>query len=355
MLDNNLEIERLLRQLPEVATLKVCSAWLKSKGLTYSASGWPEMIDKRFRKSLSENSLTREDVAQLVHECEEYSNKRVHLFQTKSGLDRHPIFSVGGIQKHYPKLKNWPKFGERSIAKIPTGQQILEVRIDEAHRIDDERSVNIPRALVLKVGTREMRRVLVDETRQDNGREVLVYERRAVPVVYVVRLFEDGVLEIRMDRESEDHAYLGTASAIWTAIGPLVNRANYTERPIHGILGNLWDQKSRTRLEKSFGIERSDHENGLTKIITTVGKPNSVLSEDPNIIATIDLFHKLNSGPTRGCKGAFIKTMVTQAQIEAGLLPLMVQIHGLQNEFSVWAKCRKADYDLMLFRLLRET
>lgn len=344
------QIARLLKLLPDVATLKVCGAFLKSHNKPHSASGWPEMQDKRFRRLLDSGELAVDDVEELVHECEEFSNKRVHLFKARRGVPKHPIFDDVGV---YPKLKNWPKIGVRSIAVVPkSGQQvILEARVEDATKVGDAK---LPGALVIKVVTREMRRTLVEE-RTDGGREFMIYERRAVPIVNVLRLFENGILEIRMDRESDTEAYKGVANAVWTAVAPLISKDDYIDRPVHPILKKIWNPKTRAAVSKSFGMERSDHANGQTNVVATIREPGAVLGNDPDILQTIDLFHQLGVGAGNGCEGAFMKTMVTKKQLEDGLLPLMIQIHGAPNEFSVWAKCRKMDYDWMLSRLLRET
>lgn len=343
--DVDLDVDRLLKVLPSVATLSVCSAFLKSEGLAHSASDWAELLDKRFREPLRTGQLAVARLADLVHESEENSSKRVHLFQARPGRETHPVFGSRSAEI-YADLKGWPPLGQRRIARLPKHPEIVEARHDIGRG---------QRAFVVKVGTAETRKVVIDRRVDEKGNEVLVIGPRAVPVVNVVRLFEDGLLEIRMHRDKEIHAYGGTANAVWALINPLILRNDYDVRGVHSLLTKIWDPSVRMGLSERIGITKSEHRNGMqTSLEVRAGLEGGDIWSDPDTVETIDRFHNSHGGPAVGCKSAYI---VVRARDE---LPeqerdLIVLLHGQDHEFSVPSKCRKVDYDRALACLIDET
>ncbi|MEM8971063.1 MAG: hypothetical protein AAGD43_03255 [Pseudomonadota bacterium] len=303
------------------------------------------MLSDRLPELLNSGELTAEDLYSLLHECEENSNKRVRLLRAKRAHRKHPIFEATDPIAFYKKSGSWPAFGVRSVGATPSEPKVTEVRIEEARG---------QRALVVKVGMVDERRVLIDESQDANGNDVLVFGKRSVPAINVVRLFEDGLMEMRMHRDKDIEDYSGTASLITKLVSPLISIDHFVQHPVHDILDKLWDPKTREQLAEHMAIIRSKHKNGRqTKIEVTTGALVGGLITDPDTLDTMDRFHNSEGGPTvAACESVLLQTYITEKETLAGVRPVVVHIHGQKHEFSVPAKCRKADYDRALSQLI---
>ena len=334
-LKSDLDLERLLEALPSVATLEVCSAFLKSKGLHFSATDWDDMISKRFKTPIEEGHLTIEDLAELVHECEECSSKRVFIFRY-SGQGSHPFFESGGREKLLKSLKGWPGMGVRRVGHPSGKPKVIEMRDDFARG---------QRCVVIKIGAVQTVENFVREDASAKGQITRIYKTLDLPVVNVARLFEDGVLEIRVHRDKDMEGYRGATRAIWSQIADFAQESDFEPLNVHGLLSKMWNPEKRKEFSDRIGVATSTHRNGAQTVLEVrSGKPGSDLGSDKRAMESVERFHEEQDTDTTSCRSAFIWIRADKnSKLEER--DIRVHVHGQSNEFSVVSRCRKVDYD----------
>lgn len=313
-------------------SIQVVSRFLKYQELAHSAGSWDALVDNRIKPAIEARKLDRSDIIGLLRSVEEYGRQHVLLFRLPKSASQQLLNEefVRSALKSYDLLS---LFENPKIVDLPNGQILVDVRIGMG---------TSQRELVIKsVDGRVYRRLLSRKTEGDF--ETLVYENYRQRAVNVVRVQEDGSVDIRIQSYRKVIDYGAAAENLIDLCLPLIERMKLEIVPVTTAKAHIASKPPdlRGRIRFGNGIFRNRKGGGMS---ISTGHEQQDLYDDEGAVEGTAAYVKRNDGY---CHEA---NVYWRAKVEGGLPSAEMHslIGGAINEFAITGQCDRSDYEYVL-------
>lgn len=327
------EIGALLQQ---TTSQHVVANFLRSKGLKHSGT-WEEIIEKRLVGAVLENSLSNEELIELLRSVEEYGKQHVFLQQCSEAeaialIDRTRITGILE-QLNLQHLRETP-----AVLDQPAEPTIVDVRWETAN-VDLNLTIKlVEQKTVTKQGDLEM-------LQDGSGRMARIFTIEKHRAVHIAKLHRDGMLELRIASQTSNSKYEDEVHRIWKYFEPFFPSASFKDVSLRHAKDNMWKNREEWKevYEYSNHWVRDEFGNVLSAI-TAGGKRG--LSSNKALSGGLD--YTLNNDTNAYSEGSncwFRKSAVLTSDVH-------VLLSGQPNEFALPANCSQEDYKYVLNQLL---
>lgn len=330
-----MDIETFFRLVERQGTLEQVSNFLRQAGLPFSGGSWKAMIDTRLRPAVADNKLSEDQILDLLRQTEEHGSQHVFLYTLVGKKSVDNLFS----QKLPAILKeaSFPALGQASIVDMPASPTLVEIRAENTN----------PRSIVFKIVEK---RSFFDKVsdKQGNGQLVVTYNEVPYRAVNLMRIFEDGRAEIRIQSHTNVYNYGALANGVFNILSPVVEKWHWRDLELEAFKRNLFDPARRTALQSIFGLRHTQHSNlDGTRLTAAAGTPGTSMYDDPELVASVDRFlEKVNHAH---CE----RVAITLKKSNHFVRPVTLLIGGEVNEFAITSKVSRNEYEYILDSVLK--
>ena len=329
-LERTRKIVELFRQ---TTSLSVVSNFLKTKGLTFSAGSWDEMLNRRIIPSVESNAITNADLVELLRSVEECGRQHVFLFACPSQraielLDKArvaPILDSLGLSH---------LLVEPLVLEQPSKPEIVDVRWES-----ERAELNLT---IKEIEQRAYSKFVGTERHGNNLHKV--YEDVSERAVNLAKLHRDGLLEIRLASHANNSKYEADIHRFWLGISSILPRKDFSRISFIIAKDRLWSERaSLGHLIRYSDSTLRDQHGGVLRAAT--GSDVGDLVANPALGNSLDFL--LANDKNSYCDGAnfwFRKTANLSSEIH-------VLLAGDPNEFALPSNCSAGDYQYVLDQL----
>jgi len=321
----------LLKLIRQNTSLSVVSDFLKSQELHYSASKWDDMIEKRIRPALDEGEITTNQLESLLISSEEFGRQHIFLYKC-SNTTANELMDEERVAKAASDTGLKEVYEGSKILDAPGSLTISDIRFDE---------IENKKILVIKLVETKWREEFAGEE-ADGGYIIKRWRKISERAVNVVRLHQDGLLEIRLASHKTPSSYFDECNKIKKAIEVVLSTSSFREVSLSKVKNTLLNDKSALKEKIRFTNATLKNDRGNT-IRAAVGSPKDDLSDDSSVNDSMDNFLQ-NSGYCDGTNIWFIKNDGS----EVPRSDIHVVLQGEMNEFVVPGNCINLDYEYVL-------
>ncbi|CTQ56728.1 hypothetical protein LP7551_05289 [Roseibium album] len=246
------QIDTLFEVLQNQTTLENVRGMLRDKGLPHSASSWHAMFERRLQPGLKNGKIEVEEIVQLISESEEHGHKHVLFFQYD--LDRlhelEHLFDSAQVEK-WAKSKQFPGAGDYVFEAYPDKPTVTEVRVGDGATGG---------AFVLKTA-QTLKRKRPAERKQIDGVWFWVANEVSYRAVDVLKVHDNGLIEIRVHTRSDNISYSGAALSALNIVHGLFNTAALPELSLKSVKVFLSAPKNKDEVSENFEVYEANFKN----------------------------------------------------------------------------------------------
>ncbi|WP_260703424.1 hypothetical protein [Edaphobacter flagellatus] len=326
------ELDIALKLLRENTSISVVSKYLRYNDLASSAGSWEALINNRIRPALKAGHLDRNDIVKLLRNVEEHGQQHILLYKLPQHVAQQ-LMNEERVKAALNKYDLVALFENPKIVDLPNGQILVDVRIYKGNR---------QRELVIKsVDGRVYRRLLSRKT--EGNYETLVYENYRQRAVNIMRVLEDGSVEVRIQSHRRVIDYAQEADTLIEMCIPLVQKLQLQSVPVLTAKMYFAKKPSELRGRVRFGNGKFMNRKGGGMTIST-GHEQQDLYDDEGAVEGTAAYMKRNDGY---CEEASI---YWKPKVENSLpsTELHTFFAGAVNEFALTGQCDAADYEYVL-------
>lgn len=312
--------------LEQHSTKDAVSAFLKAKGLKFSAQNWEKMFSDRLIPGLESGAITFDELHHLISEGEEYGKQHIFLYQ----LDESSVVEI--LSQHHVTdvlaklaLTNLPK-----MVVTPDQTEIVDVRLIPGNSLT-----------IKSLSPRISRHMLSDDT--VGTRQTMVWDLRTERAVNIVNLDITGMVQVRLQSISgASKHYANELDEFWDLVDPFIPVAKVTKTPIQSAKGYLWENRLRLTGQVRYTDSTLRNDKGF-KVYAT-GDNKADINSDAGISQGLDVFYRMKGY----CDAANIWLIKgTEADPEF----IHVILSGDVNEYHLPQKCSRLDHEYCLNKL----
>jgi hypothetical protein len=230
---NKTEQEAILRLLRQNGNMGEIALQLKERSLTYSATGWDELFEKRITPAIESGKLDRNDLVNWLRDAEEYGRQHVFLYECSKNAVMQ-IVNENVVTKTLDSIGRKDLLNKPRILEIPPAPTITDVRIEQGI---------YGRALVVKVVEMRTHERFVGEQQPSDNRILREYEKIATRAVSIARVHEDGFAELRVYSHRNKTDYGTELQDLWSQCNIFVPKLKFDEVSIGPAKRNLWQKR----------------------------------------------------------------------------------------------------------------
>jgi len=328
------KIETTFNLIKASSTISIVSDYLRDKGLHHSAGSWDDLLNKRILPAIEKGDLTEDELVNLLSDLEEYGKQHIFLYKLDASIDPVDFISEERIKNILENLGALDLLDTPKVLDTPQEPTLTDVRWDQ--------EVGGKRSLVIKVVEAKMVREKVGET-IDGDREVIEYVRRNVRSLNILRIMEDGDVEVRITSHANHGNYHEELHGFWVCMQPFIDPAQVVNVTVSDAKDYMWQNRKSLSNIIRFSGSKLRNGNGNT-IRAAAGKEQSDLSKDDGVTQSIDSFLGLD-GYTESSNVYFLQ------QNPVPVKDIHVIFSGDNNEIAVTMQCSKNDYDYVLRKI----
>ena len=326
------ELAIVYKVLQDNTSIQVVSRFLKLQELTSSAGSWDMLIRSRIAPAVKAGSLDRLDLIKLVRSVEEHGRQHVLLFKLPKHVSQQ-LMNEERVKAALMRFDLLPLFENARIVDLPNGQILVDVRHS---RIGKQRE------LVIKaVDGRVYRRLVSRKTEGDF--ETLVYENYRQRAVNVVRIMEDGAVDVRIQSHRRVIDYQAEAEKLLDLCHPLLDRLQLEAVPVTSAKMYFANKPAELRGRVRFGNGKFRNRKGGGMSVST-GSEQQDLYDDEGAVEGTAAYLKRNEG---FCEEASLYWLPkVENSIPSGELHTLIA--GAFHEYALTNQCDAADYEYVL-------
>src|ERR1035437_653250 len=314
--------------LERYTSLGVVSLFLKSLNLPSSAGTWVDMREKRLEPAIVDSRISRSQLLRLLSDAEEFGHQNIFLFRCNQNTASQ-LVNEDTLKVSLGRLERLDLLEKPPVILGSENFQLTEARLES---IGDRR-----RALVVKgLETRDYWKK-VKETETD-GRKIKEYERRVERAVNVAKLYDDGLLEIRIQSYEQAADYVNALQAFWSQINPIIGQRSFEQVSLKKFKDYLLDNHEAFKSRITYAPILAENEGGFTMAL---GVPNQAKSlfENDGATASFAAFSE-HEASIRTANFIWKKQATGKASRH-----IHIRIAGSVNQFQLLVASERADYE----------
>ena len=309
-------------------SLGVVSLFLKTLNLPYSAGTWVDMREKRLEPAIIDDRISRSQLLKLLSDAEEFGHQNVFLFRCNVNAALQ-IVNENTLKGSLRKLERLDLLEKPPLVLGSANFQLTEVRLEPL--------AGSHRALIVKgLETREYWKKISE--RETNERKIKEYERRVERAVNVAKLYDDGLLEIRIQSYEQAADYVAALQSFWSHINPIIGQRSFEQLSLKRFKDYLIDNHAAFRSRITYAPIVAENEAGFTMAL---GVPNlgKSLFENDGASAGYEAFSQ-HEASIRTANFIWKKQATGKPSRD-----IHIRIAGNVNQFQLLVACERADYE----------
>ncbi|WP_370981016.1 hypothetical protein [Agaribacterium sp. ZY112] len=322
----------LFNLIREAATLPEAREFLAQNGLPRSASTWNTFFQERVVPALEGGNLKLSDLHQFLRETEEHGRQHVFLYKC-SPTTANDLVTTKHLTEALKTIGKEGLLESPAILELPESPELVDARIDSRESKD---------FLVLKIAETRITRKEA-ETSSENGRVTKIYDEVKTRATNIVRLSQNGLLELRIASHSTNDAYKAAHDHTLSIISDIINFDSFNEVSLSAIKNRI-TLADEGELDDILIESKSSIRNGQGNCLTAAtGNPTATLKSDKNIKGAIDSFSTDDSY----CEHSNFWFIERDGESTPNS-PINVVISGHPNEFRLGRKVTMENYEYTL-------
>jgi hypothetical protein len=326
--------------LKKNSSINAVSDYFKKHSVApFSAGSWPELVDSRIKPALDRGDLTRKDILQLLIDSEEYGRQHVFLYQCSPKTEIAYLLDESTVRQRLSKLDLEGLYERPRIVERPKGLQLVDVRHEQ----------NAPgKALIIKaVNLRRRRNLLKKEEAGDL--EILTYQWEEDRAIYVLRLSQNGLAEVRIQSYRNSIDYAKEAEEFFAKCTGIIDRFKFEDFSLAPTrLHMIQKRKTLTTLVR-FGENTLRSKKGGGVRVFGSDWAKNMYEDDEELDGSVETFLSKGKGKSK-CDEVNCTWLKRQGN-SAPLSDIHTFIGGANNEFVVLPQCERSDYEYVLEKI----
>lgn len=313
--------------------------FLKSKNVPISASNWDDLYTRRLHPAMVEGKISLNDLRDLLRDAEEYGRQHIFLYKCKNETAK----SIINQNRLHVVLKELGIIGLLTTPidlDMPTAPTIVEIREIAATTDCPHRSL-----VVKQVETRTTRVYRGEFVNAAEKTVSKVYDFEEKRAINIVRLYENGLLELRINSRDNSTNYTQNIKSLFGSVSKIIPPAGFNEISLDVAKNKLIEQRDELADEVRFVKSTAKNDFGVIMDLSCATQDDSICEDN-------------------GSTGALEKFLENDAQISGTNIylkiidgtetpnELHVLISGAKNEFAIPVPCSSEDYEYVFAKIL---
>lgn len=327
------ELTTILTLLRQITSLDNVKSFFKERGLTHSAGSWDKFIDDRVHPAIEEGKLKSSELLTLLSELEESGKQHVFLYRISNDkaaeLMDDKVLQLKAAAADAADLIDNPK-----VLDTPDTAALTSIR----YEVDG----NVKALIVKGVETRFSRKLIDDEV--VGNMQTMKFEIVRERAVNVLKVFEDGRVEVRLGSKSNASHYLRELQRFWYQVRHFLQESDVTQVSLTKLKNTVWSERKELEKVMRFSSHTLRNDNGVTLKAAT-GSESDNLITDEGATESLDGFIKKDGY----CDSSNFWMLKQENGIPSK--DIHVLLSGAANEFAITQHCKKADYDYVIGKI----
>ena len=323
-----LTIYKLLRN---ATSQEIVKDFLRSKQIPVSASNWDDLYTRRIDPALQEGVISVADLRTLLRDVEECG--RQHTFLYRCTPD-HALALLGSARLR-AVLTDAGLLGLLSDPldlELPESPTIVDIR-----EIPADQYSGFPSLLIKVVETRTKKVFLHDLLDKEKKTFSKIYSYEEKRAVNIVRLYADGLLELRIASQDNSTQYHDNVNALFGIVSKIIPPGSFTEVLLGAAKNRLFNDRKNLVNEVRYSNSTARNDFGYSMNLSCSSQDDNIC-DDSGSTAALESFIE-QDGQIIGTN-IYLKINGTNPAREVHVL-----ISGASHEFAVPASCSMGDYE----------
>lgn len=337
MVESAEKLSLLLKLIERATSIAVVRDFLKNRNLQHSAASWDELRTKRICPALEDGQLTHADLHALLRSTEGFG--RQHIFLFKCPTDRAvAMIAEIRVRKLLQEKGVVLVGGDPLVVDLPMEPTFVDVRFAR----QNESSY----MMLKEVDRHTSRRLTSEVTDSDAMTFTKVYQVENKRAINVARLWDSGLLEIRIASRDNSTRYHDDLAAFFGRLKPIFARNEFREISLKPLKKSLWSKRVELQDLVKFSTYTLQDDEGMSL------RANAVLSTDDlagseRVAKSLAEFN----AETVQCSDSNIYFKITHNGDV--VKEVHVLLNGEDNEFAVTAAVSEEEYEFVLHQILK--
>lgn len=327
-------LKLIFKLYKQITTLQVVKTFLKNKGVHYSASGWDELWERRVLPAFEDGKIKISEFEELLKEAEEHGKQHIFMYKCspEKAKDLMNPERVKGILAEHGLT---PLLDQAKLLNEPDEPTIVDIRYE---------SSGPKSSLVIKLLETRISNKKLGEEDTGDGYFIVKYHRIKERTVNLVKLHDDGLLEMRVMSISNSGNYNRSVADFWRRLAFILHESHFSMTSLAKAKNYLWENREDLGelIRHSSYTFRNDIGNS---IMASSGKPDSSLLEDEGVQSGIKSFVD-HEGYCDENNIYFLANEDNKPSTNIHVL-----LSGLGHEFAITKHCLRDDYEFVLNKI----
>lgn len=327
----------LLKLLERATSIAVVREFLKKRNVPHSASSWEELRTKRIVPAINEGQITLNDLHALLRSTEGFGRQHIFLFECQS--DRAATMIAEPRVRSLLKDKGIAEAGDDPlVVDLPPEPTIVDVSFGTAGKL---------KYAMLKEVEKRTSKKLTSETTDDEAMTYTkVYKVEHQRAINVVRLWDNGLLEVRIASRDNATRYREDLAHFFNRLKPIIVRNEFVEVSLRQLKKNLWAKRVELQHLVKFSTYTLQDDEGMSLRANAVFSTDDLAGSE-RIAKSLAEFN----AETVQCSDSNIYfKLVEQGET---VKEIHVLLNGEDNEFAVTAAVTEGEYEYVLRQVLQ--
>lgn len=337
MVENAEKLRLLLTLIERATSIAVVRDFLKSRNVAHSAGSWEDLRTKRILPAIDDGKLTLADLHTLLRRTEGFGRQHTFLFtcppDRAAAMIAQERVRALLLERGVEKTDDNPL-----VVDLPEQPTLVDVRFGQA---DGVKSMTLKE--VEKRTTKRLTSEVTDDTAMTYTRVYKVEHQRAINVV---RLWDNGLLEVRIASRDNATRYRDDLAHFFNRLKPIIARNEFVEISLRQLKKNLWEKRAELQHLVKFSTYTLQDDEGISL------RANAVFTEDDlagseRVAKSLEQFN----ADTVRCSESNIYFKITEDG--ETVKEIHVLLNGEDNEFAVTAAITEEEYEYVLRQVLQ--
>lgn len=331
------KLSLLLKLIERATSIAVVRDFLKSRNCPHSAASWDDLRTKRIVPAIEDGRLTLADLYGFLRRTEGFG--RQHIFLFRCPADR--AAAMLGMERVRGLLR------EKGVVAVGDDPLVVDLPPEPTFVDFQFGQVGDVKFMTLKeIEKRTSKKLTSEATDTEAMTYTKVYKVEHQRAINVARLWDSGLLEIRIASRDSATRYRDDLAHFFNRLKPIISRNEFTEISLRQLKKNLWAKRDELQQLVKFSTYTLQDDEGMSL------RANAVLSTDDlagseRIAESLAAFN----AETVQCSDSNIYfKIVDQGET---VKEIHVLLNGEDNEFAVTAAVTEEEYEYVLRQVLQ--
>ena len=329
-----MNIELLISLLRQTCTINQVRNALRSAEISAIGASWEELISSTLRPSLKDGSFKTMDAVRLLHEVEEHGNQHVFVYSIEPKTIS-PLFDLRSLKSILAAANLDSVMENPLLLDKPKKRTVAEVRWDD---LDGEKT------FVLKQVMKHEHNELVNSGTDSSGQLVRRYNKVEERIVDLLRVSQNGQVEVRLSRRTSESNYNDFLTHFWNSVSSFLAVTDTKEVSLTKAKNYLLQSSTNLSHLVRYHASTLGNDYGYSAKFAT-GTKDDDLTTDSACKTGVDAFYSHHGH----CSELNISLKKQTNGIPSR--DIRVRIGGHINEFVLTQRCDRSEYEYVVAQI----